>query len=60
MVEEGLPNIPVPLVMLVIITLFVDSENYSTLLNRRSHIGIFVFINNYLIMSFINRQMRMI
>ena len=55
MIEEDLPDITEPLGKPVIITEFVGDEHAINVVTRRSHTGILLFINNYLIMSFINR-----
>ena len=44
MVEEHLPNIPVPLVNLVIISEFVDAYNSSNVVDRSSHTDILMFL----------------
>ena len=54
-VEENLPDILEPMVNPMIITEFFGDDHVINMVTRRSHTGILLFINNYLIMSFINR-----
>ena len=54
--EEDPPNMPEPLGKPVMTSCFVDSDHASNVVTRRSHSGIFIFVNNALIKSFSKRQ----
>lgn len=55
-VEEDPPNMPEPLGQPVDSSVFVDADHASNVVTRRSHTGIFVFVNNGLIAQFSKRQ----
>ena len=55
--EERLPNLnPDPLVRQVIIRAYVDFNYYGNLLNRRSHSGIIMYVNNASILWYSKKQ----
>ena len=55
-VEEDPPGMPEPLGKPILQSVFVDSDHASNVVTRRSHSGIFLFVNNALIKSFSKRQ----
>ncbi len=55
-VEEEPPDMPQPLGKPVTISTFVDSDHAGNVVTRRSHSGIFIFVNNALIKSFSKKQ----
>lgn len=55
-VEEDPPRMPPPLGKPVMQSLFVDADHASNVVTRRSHSGIFHFLNNAMIESFSKRQ----
>ena len=55
-VEEDPPGMPEPLGQAVLQSVFVDSNHASNVVTRRSHSGIFLFLNNALIKSYSKRQ----
>ena len=54
--EETPPHMPEPLGRPVMQTEFVDADHANNVVTRRSHSGIFYFLNNALIRSFSKRQ----
>lgn len=55
-VEEDPPRMPEPLGKPVATSTFVDANHASNVVTRRSHSGIFMFVNNALIDQFSKRQ----
>eukprot|EP00984_Skeletonema_dohrnii_P018105 scaffold8364_cov75-Skeletonema_dohrnii-CCMP3373.AAC.1 len=55
-VEEDPPGMPIPLGNSVRIKTFLDSDHAGNLVTRRSHTGIFIFVNNALITSYSKKQ----
>ena len=54
--EEVPPDAPEPLGKFVKISGYVDSNHAGNVVTRRSHTGIFIFLNNALITAFSKRQ----
>ena len=54
--EEVPPDAPEPLGEFVKISGYVDSNHAGNVVTRRSHTGIFIFLNNALITAFSKRQ----
>ena len=54
--EEEPPNMPEPLGRPVQITMFVDANHANNVVTRRSHTGIFIFVQNALICAYSKRQ----
>ena len=50
--EEDPPDMPEPLGNMVRITAFMDSDHAGNRVTRRSHSGIFIFVNNALITTY--------
>jgi hypothetical protein len=55
-VEEDPADMPEPLGRSVRITSFMDSDHAGNRVTRRSHSGIFIFVNNALIVSYSKKQ----
>ena len=55
-IEEDPPRMPEPLGKALMQTLFVDADHASNVVTRRSHTGVFHFLNNAMIESFSKRQ----
>ena len=56
MKEEDPHDMPEPLGKPVIISAFVDANHAGNVVTRRSHTGIFIFLNNALIIAFSKKQ----
>jgi hypothetical protein len=54
--EEDPPDMPEPLGKPVYINIFVDADHAGNVVTRRSHSGIFVFVNNTMIKMFSKKQ----
>jgi hypothetical protein len=54
--EEDPPNMPEPLGHPVQITMFVDANHANNVVTRRSHTGIFIFVQNAMIIPYSKRQ----
>lgn len=54
--EEDPPRMPEPLGEPVATNAFVDANHASNVITRRSHTGVFLFVNNALIVGFSKRQ----
>ena len=54
--EEDPPNMPEPLGHPVKITMFVDANHANNVVTRRSHTGIFIFVQNAMIIPYSKRQ----
>ena len=54
--EEDPPDMPEPLGKPVHINVFVDADHAGNMVTRRSHSGIFIFVNNAMIKMFTKKQ----
>jgi hypothetical protein len=55
-VEEDPPNMPVPLGNALQMSCFVDANHAGNKVTRRSHTGVFILLNNTLVIAFSKRQ----
>ncbi|KAL7515917.1 hypothetical protein ACHAWX_000987 [Stephanocyclus meneghinianus] len=54
--EEDPPDIPEPLGKPVHLNVFIDADHVGNVVTRRSHSGIFIFVNNTMIKMFSKKQ----
>ena len=54
--EEDPPNMPEPLGRPLQMTMFVDANHANSVVTRRSHSGIFIFVQNAMIIAYSKRQ----
>jgi hypothetical protein len=55
-VDQILPGMPEPLGNLVVLATYVDANHAGNLVNRRSHTGVLIYVNNALVTWFSKRQ----